>query len=114
VQIHCIFVLPAVALRLWFPRQDHPSHLAYVDWFTLFSFLRPGRDHGLYKVSQRIIDGKQHSSIIPISLVHQSAHLLPAFGPVAPVKWTLSTVLEMAPGFYVNSFTDRFSYSMIC
>src|ERR1700675_4837386 len=68
-QIRCVFVLPAVALGLWFPGQE-PSHLAYVDWFTPFSSLRPGRDHGMYKVSRRIIDGKQRSSIIPINLIY--------------------------------------------
>jgi hypothetical protein len=68
----------------------------------------------MYKVSRRIIDGKQRSSIIPINLIYSSAHLIPAFGPIAPTEWTSSNVLEVASGFYVNSFSDRFSYSTIC
>ncbi len=111
-QIRCIFILPPGALKLWFPGQQ-PSHLAYVDWFTPFSSLRPAGGHGLYKVSRRVIDGQQHSSVIPVSLIRQSIHLIPAFGATAPVEWTSSSVLDIATNFYVNAFSDRFSYSTI-
>ena len=40
-----------VLLSCGFLEQESPSHLAYVDWFTPFSSLRPGSDHGLYKIS---------------------------------------------------------------
>jgi len=113
-QIRCVFVLPAVALKSWFPGPESPSHLVYVDWFTPFASIRPGRDHGLYKVSRRVINMKQRSSIIPINLIYQSAHLVPSFGPAAPIEWTSSNVLETASDFYFNSFSDRFTYSTIC
>lgn len=79
-EIHFVFVLPAIALKSWFPGPESPSHLAYVDWFTAFASICPGRDHGLYKVSWWVINMKQHSSIILIDLIYQSAHLIPAFG----------------------------------
>jgi len=112
-QIRCVFTLPSIARDSWFPGKTPPSHLAYVDWFTPFSDVRPGRDHGLYKIARRVINGRQRSSIIPINCIQQSVHLIPAFGPIAPAEWKSSTVLEVAPNFYANCFTDRFSYSTI-
>ena len=112
-QIRCIFTLPSLALKMWFPTQP-PSHLAYFDWFTPFSSdLHPGKDHGFYKISRRVINGQQCSSVIPITLIRQSIHLVPAFGSMVPVEWTSSNVLDTATHFYVNSFSDRFSYSTI-
>ncbi len=67
----------------------------------------------MYKISRRVINGKQRSSVIPIKLIRQSAHLIPAFGPVAPLDWKSSTVLDTAPEFYVNYFPDRFAFSTI-
>ncbi|KAF9522133.1 hypothetical protein CPB83DRAFT_872088 [Crepidotus variabilis] len=112
-QIHCVFVLPSKVQKEWFPGQSPPSHLAYVEWFTPFASLRPGRDHGLYKISKRTTDGQQRASVIPINLIKQSAHLIPAFGPIAPAEWKSSTVLEVASSLYVNCFSDRFPYSTI-
>ncbi|KAF9522759.1 hypothetical protein CPB83DRAFT_776604 [Crepidotus variabilis] len=112
-QIRCVFVLPSKVQKEWFPGQSPPLHLAYVEWFTPFASLRPGRDHGLYKISKRTIDGQQRASVIPINLIKQSAHFIPAFGPVAPAEWKSSTVLEVASSLYVNCFSDRFPYSTI-
>ncbi|KAF9522196.1 hypothetical protein CPB83DRAFT_872063 [Crepidotus variabilis] len=112
-QIRCVFILPLATRKIWFSSSDPPTHLAYVDWFMPFASQRPARDHGLHKISRRVIDGRQRSSIIPVNLIRQSAHLIPAFGPVAPVEWKSSTVLETASDFYFNCFSDRFPYSTI-
>ncbi|KAF8952951.1 hypothetical protein BDZ97DRAFT_1992200 [Flammula alnicola] len=113
-QIRCVFTLPSSAVHAWFGSRKSPlSHLAYVEWFTPFASLRPGQNHGLYKISRHRINGNQQASVIPISLIRQSVHLLPAFGPVAPPSWKSSSVLEAASHFYVNSFSDRFPYSTL-
>ena len=52
-------------------------------------------------------------SIIPISLIRSSVHLFPKFGPQVPTSWSLSTVLEYATSFYVNTLSDWFLYSTI-
>lgn len=97
-----------------FPANLHekvPEHLAYVEWFTPFNSLRPGRDHGMYKVSKlRNANGQQKASVIPVFLIRQSVHLFPMFGPVAPAEWKSSNVLDLAEEFLVNSFSDRFQY----
>ncbi|KAH6908396.1 hypothetical protein BKA70DRAFT_1030801, partial [Coprinopsis sp. MPI-PUGE-AT-0042] len=66
--------------------------LAYVEWFTPFSKLRPGRHHRLYQIS-RVMDGATiRASVIPLTLVEGSSHLIPKFGPLAPVHWKSSNV----------------------
>ena len=49
-------------------------------------------------------------SIIPISLILSSIQLFPKFGLQAPVSWLSNHVFEKATSFYVNPFSDRFSY----
>jgi hypothetical protein len=111
-RLRCVFSLPAAASRC-FPSKTPPSHLAYVEWFTPFSKLQPGRHHGLYSVS-RLRDSKKNlrASIIPITAIEGSSHLLPKFGPVAPKEWKSSNVLDLAPSFYINSFSIRSMYSI--
>jgi len=114
-QIRCVFGLPFKTRKAWFGDDcdQIPKHLAYVEWFTPFTSLRPGRNHQLYKISRSMKQGKQQVSVIPVDLIRQSVHLIPAFGPVAPVEWKSSSVLEQCHTFYVNSFSDRFSYSTL-
>ncbi|KAL0577037.1 hypothetical protein V5O48_004941 [Marasmius crinis-equi] len=90
------------------------THLAYVEWFTRFPS-RPDVVHGLYKVARATdpTDGSQDASIIPLSDLRRSVHLYPKFGPVVPPDWTSSTVLDLAPSFYVNAFSDRHAYYTI-
>ena len=57
--------------------------------------------------------GQRKASIVPISLIRESIHLFPKFGAVAPADWRSSNVLEVAPAFYVNPFSDRFVYSTV-
>ncbi|KAH6912306.1 hypothetical protein BKA70DRAFT_1098303 [Coprinopsis sp. MPI-PUGE-AT-0042] len=111
-RIRCVFSFPAVAKHC-FPNRAPPSHLAYVEWFTPFSKLSPGRHHRMYQVSRLMDDNGPRASIIPLTMVEASAHLIPKFGPVAPPEWKSSNVLDLASKFYVNSFSIRFMYTQI-
>ena len=113
-QVRCVFMLPSRAHKAWFsPDMEIPEHLAYVEWFTPFASLHPGRDHRVYKVSRSIKQGKQQASVIPVALVRQSVHLIPVFGPLAPPEWKSSSVLDLCSNFFVNPFSDCFSYSTL-
>ncbi|TFK52086.1 hypothetical protein OE88DRAFT_1679776 [Heliocybe sulcata] len=113
-QIRVVFRLPKRATDDLFPGLiDLPEHLAYIEWFTLFS-VRPDRDHRMYKISRQLRnDGARIASIIPISNIRRSCHLLPEFGPVVPREWTSSNVLDEARYFFVNCFLDRHTYMTV-
>ncbi|KAG1884826.1 uncharacterized protein F5891DRAFT_903351, partial [Suillus fuscotomentosus] len=57
--------------------------LTYVEWFTPFS-ATPDPRHSMYKISQLIKSGERVTSIIPVSNITHSIHLMPRFGAVAP------------------------------
>jgi hypothetical protein len=113
-QVRCVFTLPVQAICAWF-HSTKPSftHLAYIDWFTPFSPFPYNSNHQLYKVSRLRGQGEQVASVVPLHLIKQSVHLTPVFGPVAPIDWKSSNVLDLARYFHVNPFSDRFSYSTL-
>ncbi|KAG2071645.1 hypothetical protein BDR04DRAFT_1128078 [Suillus decipiens] len=97
------------ALSLFPPMSQPPKHLAYIEWFTPFSSM-PDSHHGMYKISRFIRSGERVASIIPVSNIARSVHLIPKFGPVAPRHWTSNTVLEECDTFFINCYIDRHSF----
>ncbi|KAG1770180.1 hypothetical protein EDD22DRAFT_977203 [Suillus occidentalis] len=97
-QVHLIFSIPATATQLLFPPANQPpNHLAYVEWFTPFS-ATPDPRHGMYKVTRFIRSGERVASIIPVSNISRSVHLIPN-----------NNVLEECDTF-VNCYIDRHSF----
>ncbi|KAG1846300.1 hypothetical protein C8R48DRAFT_750603 [Suillus tomentosus] len=88
-----------------------PTHLAYVEWFTPFS-PAPDRNSGLYKVSCSLRGGDTMASIVSIADIERSVHLIPRFGVMAQREWTSDTVLEDCDTFWLNSYIDRYTFSM--
>jgi hypothetical protein len=113
-RVRVIFSLPGASHPILFPGvQDIPKHLAYIEWYTAFT--DPDPDSFLYKISPlKDRAGGQVCSIIPLANIRRSVQLIPKFGAVAPQEWTSSTVLDLANTFFVNNFTDRHLYRIIC
>lgn len=112
-RIRVIFALPPDAVALWFPHGFDVQHMAYVEWFTPFSHATFHADSRLYRIKPLMKQTARQVSVIPISRIKESIHLFPKFGPIAPVEWRASSVLDQAQFFYVNPFIDRFQYSTI-
>jgi len=91
-----------------------PQHLVYVEWYTPFQD-SPERNHLLYKISPlRDQTGGPICSVILLANIRRSIHLIPRFGPSAPQEWTHSNVLDLCNTFFVNDFTDKHSYRILC
>ncbi|KAG1854255.1 hypothetical protein F4604DRAFT_1883347 [Suillus subluteus] len=111
-QVRVVFTLTShAAAALFCTPAKAPTHLAYVELFTPFG--QPEANHGLYKISCIICNGERLASIIDISDICRSVHLIPKFSPVVPREWTSSTVLELCSSFFVSSFSDRHAYLTI-
>lgn len=103
VQIRLIFQLPEI-----FGRYPHP--LVYVHWF------KPLRDPidslGMFQVSFSSHNHQQRASVIPLTDVQQSCHLIPAFGrgSAKELGWTAETVLQEASSFYLNPYLRHYDF----
>jgi len=110
-QARVVFEIPSKQISQVFLRSvtTPPTHLAYVEWFSRPSATQ-NSSHGLYKVSRLMKDGLWQASIIPLSSVISSVHLLPRFGQNHPQDMNSFTVLEKCQSFYVNPFSDMYNY----
>ncbi len=76
--------------------------LAYVQWFTSFQ----ARDHivGMYTVSRSTRNHHRRASIIPISDITRSCHLIPVWGQSMDRTLTRHTALARCSKFLVNPY----------
>ncbi|KAJ7196887.1 hypothetical protein B0H12DRAFT_1038122 [Mycena haematopus] len=80
----------------------YPDPLAYIDWFKPLQQPVPGLGMHLVSLSSRM--HRQKSSIIPVSEITRSCHLIPVFGKSLNRAWTSDTVLDLCPRFYLNPY----------
>ena len=100
-QVHIIFSLPSE-----YSSFTHP--LAYVEWFT--SFHSPVADLRMYQVSRSTRSSCHCASIIPITQIECSIHLIPKFGRVMNITWSVDDVLELCKTFYVNLYVHHLDF----
>ncbi|OCH84243.1 hypothetical protein OBBRIDRAFT_815534 [Obba rivulosa] len=82
---------------------DHATlPLVYVEWFT--SFNTYNRVNGLYTLSRSTRQHRRFASIIPITDIIRSYHLIPVWGTSMDRTWTSDTVVELCKKFYFNPY----------
>ncbi|KAJ7896209.1 hypothetical protein B0H13DRAFT_2523416, partial [Mycena leptocephala] len=112
-QVKVVFSLPPrLAKTIFPPAIVPPKYLAYVEWFSSFK-PQPEQYHLMYKVARTIKNGDRLASIIPVSNIRCSIHLLPKFGPVAPPDWKSHNVLDKCPAFFSDPWTCRHIYATL-
>ncbi|KAG1865424.1 hypothetical protein F4604DRAFT_1586067 [Suillus subluteus] len=112
VSMEVIFSLPSKSVPLLFPPTvEVPTHFAYIEWFEPFTSA-PDQHHGLYKLLRSLRGGEKVASIVPLANIVRSVHLMPNFGAVVPREWTSDTVLDNCNTFWLNSYIDRYTFSL--
>jgi hypothetical protein len=89
-----------------------PQHLAYVEWFSPFP-INPEPDHQLFKITRPLDAHQRQASIIPVTRIQRSVHLIPMFGPRVPQSWASDNVMDKCETFFVNCFSDKDIYNHI-
>jgi hypothetical protein len=84
-QVRVIFNLPDK-----FGTFDEP--LAYVEWFTPLGSILP--DLGMHQISHSTRMHARRASIVPLSQIQRTVHLIPKFGREVDANWTSENVLE--------------------
>ncbi|KIL54452.1 hypothetical protein M378DRAFT_29088, partial [Amanita muscaria Koide BX008] len=103
-QVRVVFTIGLSALKHVFGNCQHPPlHLAYVEWFTPFR-ASPESASKLFKIERSRQGNARIASIIPVTDIVQSIHLLPLPGHTMPREWNSSNMLETCRSFLVNVF----------
>ncbi|KAI0357940.1 hypothetical protein OH77DRAFT_1316748 [Trametes cingulata] len=104
-QVRAIFQLPASHRNTGTP-SDEP--LAYVEWFTRLQVY--DQTVGMYSVARSTRQSRRNASIIPITAIVRTCHLVPIFGQAVDTRWTPETALESAPRFFVNPYVRHHDF----
>ncbi|KAH8833410.1 hypothetical protein DL96DRAFT_1667540 [Flagelloscypha sp. PMI_526] len=103
-RVHAIFRLPTTNFDT-----DVFSHpLAYVEWYTPLGRREDG--HGLRRIKPSIHQHQRCTSIIPVTHIFRSCHLIPHFPRHVPPDWDMHNVLDKAPAFYLNTYLRHLDF----
>ncbi|KAJ7215521.1 hypothetical protein GGX14DRAFT_608507, partial [Mycena pura] len=94
-RIRAIFALPIQF-------GHYPTPLAYVEWYKPLTQL--DKTLGMYKITPAMHLQNRRASIIPITLISRSCHLIPQFGPTAAPSMRSEDVLDVHKDFYLNCY----------
>ena len=101
-------------IRLIFKLPDefglHSSPLVYVHWFK--PLCAPIQNLGFYSVSFSLLNHRQRASVISVSDIVRTCHLIPQFGnsSATDLGWTAATVHQEATAFYLNPYLRHYDF----
>jgi hypothetical protein len=67
----------------------------------------------MYKTSRSSRQHHRNASIIPVSQIARSCHLIPVFGQEIDARWTTHNVLEESKEFYVNHYLRHLDFVLM-
>lgn len=100
-QVKVIFSLPPEYGKFKEP-------LIYVEWFTPLHQQDP--ISGMYKITPSTRQHRRNASIIPVSWVARSCHLIPQFGRSVHCSWKQDNVLKKCSTFFVNPYLRHIDF----
>jgi hypothetical protein len=91
---------------------DHPEPLAYLEWFTPLS--REDPEVGMYLVGASTRNHRRRASVLPVSKLQRSCHLIPRFGKgrINPT-WHSANILDQDIKFYVNCYLRHLDFILL-
>ncbi|KAJ7223235.1 hypothetical protein GGX14DRAFT_351944, partial [Mycena pura] len=103
-RIRAIFALPI-------EYGEYSVPLAYIEWFRpLNSF---DKTLAMFKVTPAFRQHARHASIIPITQINRSCHLIPKFPPKVDRTLTADDVLERVTEFYLNPYLRHIDFVLL-
>ncbi|KAJ7113327.1 hypothetical protein C8R43DRAFT_1138622 [Mycena crocata] len=88
-----------------------PTPLAYVEWFKPLTQLDP--DLGMYKLAFATQAQRRRSSIIPVTQIARSCHLIPRFPRHIDRTLTTDNVLDKCKAFYLNCYLRHLDFVLL-
>jgi hypothetical protein len=76
--------------------------LAFIHWYT--PIRDPTNTTSMIRIKASTTVGVLRSSIIPITDIERTCHLIPEFPKNIPTTWTSAKVLDQAQYFYINPY----------
>jgi hypothetical protein len=91
---------------------DHPEPLAYLEWFTPLS--REDPEVGMYLIGASTRNHRRHTSVVPVSKLLCSCHLIPRFGKghINPT-WNSANILNQDIKFYLNCYLHHLDFILL-
>ena len=103
-QVRLIFNLPPE-----FGSSPHP--LAYIHWYTLFRTFN--NNLKMFQITHSTHNHRQCASIIPVTQIVRSCHLIPNFSHVVITTWDSHSALDEASSFFVNPYLCHHDFYLL-
>jgi hypothetical protein len=87
--------------------------LAFVSWFK--PFRHPVPEIGMYQVAFSSRNHGRRTSVIPITDIVRTCHLIPTFGSACAqdLGWTPYTIFKEATSFYLNPYLRHHDFVLL-
>ncbi|KAJ6629711.1 hypothetical protein B0H10DRAFT_1293965 [Mycena sp. CBHHK59/15] len=82
--------------------------LVYIEWYKPLTQF--DEDLGMYKISPSTQAHRRRASIIPVTQISRSCHLIPRFGRAIDRTLTTDDVLDRCKMFYLNCYLRHIDF----